>query len=113
MGTAAFGWRSNLEIVMLEFHSTLYLYGSAIDEELDTRDVACIVGREEDRGLGDLVRLPQATQGHGRRKLSVKTLALFLGLREPCKSGSLNRSWADCVDANLAVLQIGGPATRK
>src|SRR6266853_2361627 len=95
------------------FHSALYLYGSAIDEELDTCDVACIIAREEDRCLGDLVRLPQAAQRHGRSKLSVKTLALFLRLREPCKSRSLNRPWADCVDANFAVLQIGGPATRK
>src|ERR1700688_4396921 len=96
VGTAAFGWRSNLEIVMLEFHSTLYLYSSAIDEQLDTCDVACIVGREEDRGLGDLVRLPQAAQRNRRSKLRVKTLALFLSLREPRESRSLNRPRADC-----------------
>src|SRR6266852_7092731 len=95
------------------FYSTLQLYGSAIDEQLNTCDVACIVGREKDRGLGDLVRLPQATQRHRRCKLSVETLALFLRLREPRKSRSLNRSWADYVDANFAVFQIGGPAARK
>ena len=99
--------------MMSVFYSTLHLNGSTIDEELDTCDVACIVGREEDRGLGDLVRLPQAAQRNGRSKLSVKTLALFLRLREPRKSRSLNRSWADRVDSDFAVFQITCPSARK
>jgi hypothetical protein len=58
---------------------------------------------EKGRRLGDLVRLPHAAERNHRSKLSVKTLALFLRLREPCNSRSFNRSWADYVDAVVSA----------
>src|SRR5438309_8528392 len=45
-------------------HSSLHLCDPAIHEQLDSRDVAAVVGREEHHGLGNLVGSTEAAEWH-------------------------------------------------
>src|SRR2546430_16973772 len=47
-----------------ETHSSLHLCDPAIHEQLDSRDVATVVGREERHGLGNLVGSTEAAEWH-------------------------------------------------
>src|SRR5437899_11042186 len=46
-----------------ETHSSLHLCDPAIHEQLDSRDVATVVGREEHHGLGNLAGSTEAAEG--------------------------------------------------
>ena len=86
---------------------------SSVHEQLDSRDVAGVVGGEKHGCLGDLFgRSKPAERSGSCDELS----ALIAHLRRGQKIGQarrLNGFRTDRVHANLAVLQVRGPGARE
>src|SRR5580658_10095831 len=92
----------------------LYLSQAAIDEQLDTGYIAAVVGGQKQDGLRDFIR------GAGTAQGNIAKRALYIPIdvvpRHPKRSVVSRRRddpRTDCVDPDLALLQIYGPGARK
>src|SRR2546422_394410 len=86
---------------------------AAVDEQLDAGDVAAVIGRQEERGLRDLVGAahpPHRNRGHD---ILLELLDLRLAQPQAIEARRLDRTRADRVDADPAPLEIDGPAARE
>src|SRR5262249_45554629 len=86
---------------------------AAINEQLDPRDVAAVVGREEHGGFRHLVRPAHPAHRHGGYETHLELIDSLLRQAGLVEDGRFGVSGTDNVDADLAVLEIGGPAARE
>src|SRR5882757_8417500 len=87
----------------------LDLYHAPVDKELNAGNVACIIRREEDDHLCNLVRISHAPERHLRNKPSLQLFRLLLILDEAVDCGCFDRTGTHDIDANLAVLKLIRP----
>src|ERR1700730_18742710 len=81
-----------------------------VDNQFGTVDEAAVIRGEKHDGLGDFIRFARAPQGDRGRHVGRESLDLLLGHATRLVSRGYNNARADRIDADLAVLQIGGPA---
>src|SRR6266404_4418320 len=88
---------------------SLYLCEPTVHEQFRSRDVATVVGGEKHNGLCDLIGCTEPAEWNS----AGNHLHLFLGrfYRMPWRRVGI--SWAHCVHANAAILQIRGPCPRE
>ena len=77
---------------------------ATIDEQLDARDVAAVIRREEDNGFGYLVECSRPAQRRAGRCAGLVLLNLFIA-HHAAIGGCDNHAGADSVDANLAIFK--------
>ena len=77
---------------------------ATVDKQLNTCDVARIIGRQEDGSLGDLFRITQAAQGNARCQLCVQGILLLLILSQTAESRSVDGTRANDIHANIEPL---------
>src|SRR3989442_8427902 len=82
---------------------------AAIDREVSACDEACLVRRKEQGGRRDLLRAAEPPKGNRRGELGSGLLGPFLGRRLLVEDRRVDRTWADRIDADAAVLQLGRP----
>src|SRR3989442_8937999 len=82
---------------------------AAIDREVYARDEACFVGRKEQGGRRDLLRAAEPSKRNRRGELGSGLVGPFLGRRLLVEDRRVDRTWADRIDADAAVLQLGRP----
>ena len=63
-------------------HLSLDLDGSAVNEQFDACDIACVIGGEEYDCLGNFCRLAETAKRYLGSQLSVQRLFLFFILRQ-------------------------------
>src|SRR5256712_5983898 len=99
------------------YHATIRLYRrsisnrghAGIDREVYARDEACFVRRKEQGGRRDLLRAAEPPKRNRRGELGSGLLGPFLGRRLLVEDRRVDRTWADRIDADAAVLQLGRP----
>src|SRR5580698_8130229 len=82
---------------------------TAIDEEFNTGDKACVIRGEEDNRLRNLVRMSHPSQRNLRGEAGLDLPGLLGILGEAVHSRSIDGAGADYIDANLAVLKLIRP----
>src|SRR6266852_130891 len=87
----------------------LHLCDSAIHEQLDSRDVAAVVGGEERHGLCDLVRSTEATEWHSGGDHLRALLPCLGGGEQLVESRRIDGTGAHRIHPNAAILQFGRP----
>src|SRR4030095_3566643 len=87
----------------------LDLCDSAIDEQLDSRDVAAVVGGEERHSLCDLVRSTEATEWHSGGDHLRAALPCLGGGEQLVESRRINGTGTHRIHPNAAILQLGRP----
>jgi hypothetical protein len=93
--------------------SQLNLRSSAIDEELDTGDVARVFRREEGNRRGDLVLRAGSAKRRRARCLRVEALDLLVAEAGSPVPWRDDRPWGDDVDADAAVFEFHRPTPRE
>src|SRR3982074_405442 len=91
----------------------LYLCEAPIDEQLRTRDVAAIVGREKYDGLCDFLGCAESAQRNAARDHLPAFLAGGSGSQQITEARRLDGGGAHGVHADAPVLQIRGPGPRE
>src|SRR5213594_571848 len=92
-----------------ETHSSLHLCDPAIHEQLDSRDVATVVGREEHHRLGNLVGSTEAAEWHRGGDHLRALLACLRGGEQLIQSRGVGDARAHRVHPDAAILQLGRP----
>src|SRR5258705_672705 len=87
----------------------LYLCEAAIYEQLRSRDVAAVIGREKHHGLCNLIGSTEPAEWHG----AGNRLHAFLGRFHGTPRGRVGIARADRVHANPASLQVRRPGSRE
>src|SRR2546426_5278801 len=82
---------------------------AAIDRKVHACDEACFVRRKEQGGRRDLLRAAESPERDRRGELGAGLVGSFLGRRLLVEDRRVDRTWADRIDANAAVLQLGRP----
>src|SRR5438034_8251074 len=82
---------------------------AAIDRKIYACDEACFVRRKEQGGRRDLLRAAEPSKRNRRGELGSGLVGPFLGRRLLVEDRRVDRTWADRVDADAAVLQLGRP----
>ena len=82
---------------------------AAIDWEVHACDEACFVRSEEQGGRRDLLRAAEPPERDGRGELGAGLVGPFLGRRLLVEDRRIDRTWADRIDADAAVLQLDRP----
>src|SRR2546425_4104233 len=82
---------------------------AAIDREVYSRDEACFVRRKEQGGRRDLLRAAEPSKRNRRGELGSGLVGPFLGRRLLVEDRRVDRTWADRIDADAAVLQLRRP----
>ena len=78
---------------------------ATVDAELDARDIATVVGRQEDDGLRDLVRRVNAPEWNFRRHLNGELPHLLIAHPQTdVVTFRRNHAGADRIYADLAML---------
>jgi hypothetical protein len=91
----------------------LDLGGTAIDQQLDARDVTRVVGDEERDGLGNLVVGAGSTERRRLRCHDLEPFDLFVGETARLVTRRNDRAGGDDVDANPPSLEIDAPPARE
>src|SRR5262245_57179371 len=100
-------------IKVLSTTRSLHLSQPAIHEQFDAGDVAAVAGCQENYRLRDLVwRAEPADRDHGRQDLQALS-ARFGGRDQFGESWRVDRTRADCVHTNAAMLQLRRPRARE
>jgi len=84
-----------------------------IHEQLDSRDVAAVIGGQERHGLGDLVGSTEATERHRGGDHLRALLACRRGGEQLVESGCVDGTRAHRVHPDAAILQVGRPRPRE
>src|SRR3989442_5928173 len=100
-------------LFLSETHSSLHLCDPAIHEQLDSRDVATVVGREERHGLGNLVGSTEAAEWHRGGNHLRALLACLRGGQQLIQSRGVGGARAHRVHPDAAILQLGRPCPRE
>lgn len=79
---------------------------------LISRTIFAVVGCEESRRLGNLARLPEATDWHQRGQV-VEQALLVLWRHQSGQARSVDWTRADGIHADLARLQVEQPGARE
>src|SRR5258707_6752718 len=82
---------------------------AAIDWEVHACDEACFVRSEEQGGRRDLLRAAEPPERDGRGELGAGLVGPLLGRRLLVEDRRIDRTWADRIDADAAVLQLDRP----
>src|SRR5258708_28380168 len=82
---------------------------AAIDRKVYACDEACFVRRKEQGGRRDLLRAAEPPKRNRRSELGSGLVGPFLGRRLLVEDRGVYRTWADRIDADAAVLQLGRP----
>src|SRR5882724_10951089 len=96
-----------------EIHSSLHLCDPAIHEQLDSRDVATVVGREEHHGLGNLVGSTETAERHRGGDHLRALLACLRGGEQLIQPRGVGGARAHRVHPDAAILQVGRPRPRE
>src|SRR5207237_8797623 len=86
---------------------------AAINRKIDACDEACFLRRKEQGGRCDLLRATEPAKRNRRGELGSGLLGPFLGRRLLVEDRRVDRTWADRIDADAAVLQLGRPGADK
>src|SRR6266481_2041471 len=86
---------------------------AAVHEELDPADEAAVVRGEEEHGLRDLIWAAHAAKRHGVDDLLLEVLDLLPGQPQIVVARRVDRSGADGVNADPALLEVDGPGARE
>src|SRR5258706_758619 len=87
----------------------LHLCDSAIHEQLDSRDVAAVVGGEERHGLCDLVRSTEATEWHRGGDHLRALLPCLGGGEQLVESRRIDWTGTHRIHPDATILQLGRP----
>lgn len=90
----------------------LDLRHAAVDEQLDTIDVAAVVRRQEDGGFADVVRSPDPTQRYLRLKVTDHPGDL-IRWNNAVEHGRIGRARAEDIHSNAPFPKIQNPAPCK
>src|SRR5262249_27292833 len=82
---------------------------AAIDRKVRACDEACFVRRKEQGGRRDLLWAAEPPERARRGELDAGLVGPFLGRRLLVEDRRVDRTWADRIDADAAVLQLGRP----
>ena len=91
----------------------LNLRETAIHEQFRSADVATVVGREKDDGLGNLFRLSQPSKWNGVRKHLDPFQSGFCGCEQFIQSRCIGGTRRHSINPNVAMLQVRGPCARE
>src|SRR3982074_420073 len=83
---------------------------AAVANQFGRVDEAAVIRGKKHDGLGDFIRFARAPQRDRGRHVGGESLNLLLGHTTRLVSRSYNNARADHIDADLAVLQVCGPA---
>ena len=86
------------------------LSDAAVDEQFGAIDKACIVGREEQGGVGDLFGPAHPADRDLRGKMVLDPLRLLAAAEHVRQADGLGWSGTDDVRADVAVLEVDDPA---
>src|SRR5713101_3977368 len=95
------------------FIPPLHLGEASVHEQLGPGNVAAVIGREKNNGFRDLIGGSEPPKRNGGSNGGESLMARRRGPQQLGQTGCINRSWADRVDANVAVLQVGRPSSGK
>src|ERR1700757_4427332 len=82
---------------------------AATDRKVDARDEAGFVRRKEQGGRRDLLRAAEPPKRHRCGELGSGLVGPFFGASLLLEDRRVDRTWADRIDADAAVFQLGRP----